>query len=70
MSETHDAKQPPCICSPAGHERFFAEVGERVSDRTTPPPTLDAATQAVRMAKAKTLSSQYRTELLPPSDAS
>ena len=29
-----------CICSPAGQEKFFLEVGVPVSTRTTPPPKL------------------------------
>jgi uncharacterized cupin superfamily protein len=35
-----------CICSPAGQEEFFAEVGVPVATRTTPTPKLDAAAQA------------------------
>jgi hypothetical protein len=30
-----------CICSPAGQENFFKEVGVPVATRTTTPPTLD-----------------------------
>lgn len=53
-----------CICSPAGQEKFFAEVGVPVSTRTTPPPQLDAAAQAKFRAKAEALAPKYRTELL------
>ncbi len=35
-----------CICSPAGHEEFFAQFGVPVATRTTPPPKLDEAAQA------------------------
>ena len=35
-----------CICSPAGQEEFFAEVGVPVATRTTPTLKLDAAAQA------------------------
>src|SRR5271157_3255338 len=31
-----------CICSPAGQEEFFLEIGVPVATRTTPPPELDA----------------------------
>jgi len=53
-----------CICSPAGQEEFFEQVGVRVATRTTLPPKLDAAAQAAFMAKVKELAPKYRTELL------
>jgi uncharacterized cupin superfamily protein len=53
-----------CICSPAGQEDFFAEVGIPVATRTTPPPPLDAAAQAAFIAKVKALAPKYKTELL------
>jgi mannose-6-phosphate isomerase-like protein (cupin superfamily) len=54
-----------CICSPAGLEDFFLEVGVRVATRTSAPPMLDEAGQAAFRAKAQALSPKYRTELLP-----
>lgn len=54
-----------CICSPAGQEEFFAEVGIAVATRTTPPPVLDAAAQAKFKTRAAALASNYRTEFLP-----
>jgi quercetin dioxygenase-like cupin family protein len=53
-----------CICSPAGQERFFMEVGVPVATRTTVPPKLDETAQAAFLAKAKALAPKYRTELL------
>ncbi len=53
-----------CICSPAGQEDFFREVGIPVATRTTPPPKLDAKQQAEFMKKAQELAPKYRTELL------
>jgi quercetin dioxygenase-like cupin family protein len=53
-----------CICSPAGQEEFFAEVGVRVATRATPPPKLDPAAQAEFRAKAEALAPKYWTELL------
>lgn len=53
-----------CICSPAGLERFFMEVGTPVATRTTPPPKLDEKQRAEFIQKAKTLAPKYRTELL------
>jgi len=53
-----------CICSPAGQEEFFIEVGVPVATRTTPPPKLDEAAQAEFTAKVVALAPKYRTELL------
>jgi len=55
-----------CLCSPAGQEEFFKEVGIPVATRTTPPPRLDDAAQAALVTKVKALAPKYRTELLPP----
>jgi quercetin dioxygenase-like cupin family protein len=55
-----------CTCSPAGQEEFFLAVGDRVSSRTAPPPQLDDAARAERMARALELAPRYRTELLKP----
>jgi uncharacterized cupin superfamily protein len=66
----HNASAEParllCICSPAGQEKFFMEVGVPVATRTTPPPKLNEKEQAAFVAKAKALAPKYRTELLPP----
>jgi quercetin dioxygenase-like cupin family protein len=53
-----------CLCSPAGQEEFFREVGVPVAHRTEPPPALDEEATAAFIAKAVALSPQYRTELL------
>jgi hypothetical protein len=53
-----------CICSPAGQEEFFIEIGVPVATRTTPPPELNAAAQSQFRAKAGELAAKYRTELL------
>jgi quercetin dioxygenase-like cupin family protein len=55
-----------CLCSPAGQEEFFMEVGVPVETRTTPPPKLDEVSQAAFVAKAQALAPKYRTELLRP----
>jgi quercetin dioxygenase-like cupin family protein len=54
-----------CICSPAGQEEFFSEIGVPVATRTMPPPKLDEAAQAAFRAKAQALAPKYRTEMLP-----
>jgi len=53
-----------CICSPAGNDAFFAEVGVPVATRTTPPPKLDAERQAEFIRNVVALAPKYRTELL------
>jgi quercetin dioxygenase-like cupin family protein len=64
----HNASTGParllCICSPAGQEEFFMEIGVPVATRTTPPPRLDEAAQAAFKAKAESLAAKYRTEFL------
>jgi quercetin dioxygenase-like cupin family protein len=53
-----------CICSPAGQEEFFLEVGVPVPTQTTAPPKLDEAAQAAFLAKVQALAPKYRTEML------
>ena len=53
-----------CICSPAGNDRFFQEVGVPVATRTTPPPELDEKQMAEFLQKAKAIAPKYRTELI------
>jgi quercetin dioxygenase-like cupin family protein len=55
-----------CLCSPAGMDEFFLEIGIPVATRTTPPPTLDKAAQAAMAAKAESLAPKYKTEFLRP----
>jgi quercetin dioxygenase-like cupin family protein len=64
----HNASDKPvrmlCLCSPAGQEEMFLEIGVPVATRTTAPPTLNAAEQAEFRAKAEALAAKYKTELL------
>lgn len=64
----HNSSSQPtrmlCICSPAGQEEFFMEIGVPVETRTTLPPKLDEAAQAEFRAKAGALAPKYRTEFL------
>ena len=53
-----------CICSPAGQEKFFLEVGVPVATRTAPPPKLSEKEQAAFIEKVKALAPKYYTELL------
>ena len=54
-----------CLCSPAGLEEFFKEVGVPVATRTASPPPLYAEAEAAFVAKVNALAPKYRTELLP-----
>jgi quercetin dioxygenase-like cupin family protein len=64
----HNSSDQPvrllCLCSPAGQEDFFAEIGVPVATRTTPPPRLDPSAQAELKAKAGALAPKHRTEFL------
>ena len=53
-----------CICSPAGNDKFFLEVGVPVATRTTPPPRLDKEQMTEFLEKVKVIAPKYRTELL------
>jgi quercetin dioxygenase-like cupin family protein len=53
-----------CICSPAGQEKFFLEVGVPVATRTTAPPKPTEEEQAALKKKAAELAPRYRTEFL------
>jgi quercetin dioxygenase-like cupin family protein len=53
-----------CLCSPAGQEKFFLEVGVPVASRTAPPPKLGKEEQEKMIAKMIELAPKYRTELL------
>ena len=53
-----------CICSPAGMDDFFREVGVPVATRTTAPPKLNENEMTAFLEKARALAPKYRTELL------
>jgi quercetin dioxygenase-like cupin family protein len=55
-----------CMCTPAGQEEFFMQIGDPLPSRTSPPPKLEKAGMGERMNKAKALAPKYRTELLLP----
>ena len=67
----HNASSGParmiCICSPAGMDRFFIEVGVPVATRTTPPPKPNEKQMEEFLEKAKALAPKYSTELLKES---
>jgi quercetin dioxygenase-like cupin family protein len=53
-----------CLCSPAGMENFFLQIGIPVESRTSPGPKLDKAAQEKLVAKIKKLAPKFRTEML------
>ena len=59
-----EAARLMCLCSPAGQEEFFEEVGVRLGSRTEAPPKLDAAAAEAFKKKALELAPKYKTELL------
>ena len=65
-NKSHKPARLLCLCSPAGQEEFFREVGVPVATRTTPPPALDSAQQQELKAKTEALAPKYKTELLKP----
>jgi uncharacterized cupin superfamily protein len=64
----HNASSEPvrmtCVCSPAGTDEFFLEVGVPVASRTTPPPRLDGEQAVEFLKKIRATTPKYHTELL------
>ena len=64
----HNSSDQPvrllCLCSPAGQENFFLQIGIPVETRTAAPPKLDQEAQEKLLAKMKELAPRFRTELL------
>jgi quercetin dioxygenase-like cupin family protein len=63
-NESKEAARLLCVCSPAGLEQMFLELGVPVATRTTAPPKPDATDQEAFRARAEALAPKYRTELL------
>jgi len=64
----HNASSKPvrmiCICSPAGNDEFFLEVGVPMPTRTTPPPRLDGEQMVEFLEEVKAIAPKYGIELL------
>ena len=64
----HNASSKPvrmiCICSPAGNDEFFREVGVSVATGTTPPPRIDGEQQVQFLKKVRAIAPKYGIELL------
>ncbi len=55
-----------CLCLPAGQEEFFLEVGDRLPNRTAPPPVLSPEAATQRRDLVLSLVGRYHSEFLPP----
>lgn len=55
-----------CVCSPAGQEELFLQLGDPVESAAGPPPVLTEAQAAERRAKAAALAPLFRTEFVRP----
>jgi len=53
-----------CMCSPAGQDEYFMEVGDILKSRTDTPPVLTEAEQMARKQKAQDLALRYQTEFI------
>jgi len=53
-----------CMCSPAGQDDYFTQVGDPVNGRTAPPPELNDDEVTERRRRARTLAARFRTEML------
>ena len=63
-NKSNKAARLLCMCTPAGQDEFFLEVGDPVASRSAPPPKLSDAERLDRVQRAKALAGKYRTELL------
>lgn len=55
-----------CMCTPAGQDEFFMQVGDVVDGPHSPPPMLSGEELQKRKARAMELAPRYRTEMLGP----
>jgi quercetin dioxygenase-like cupin family protein len=53
-----------CMCTPAGQDEFFLQVGDLVDNFDSPQPDLTEAERDERRARALQLAPQYQTEML------
>ncbi|MEV6322466.1 cupin domain-containing protein [Nocardia sp. NPDC051787] len=53
-----------CMCTPAGQEEYFAEIGAVLDSPTDTPPPLTEAEESQQREKARQLAAKYRSELV------
>ena len=63
-NKSKEAARLLSLCSPAGQEEFFLEIGVPVPTRTTPPPKPSPSEREALKAKIASLAPKYKTELL------
>ncbi len=64
QNRSNEAARLLCLCSPAGQEELFREIGVPVPTRTTAPPRPAPAEKEAFKAKIASLALKYKTELL------
>ena len=64
QNSSNEAVRLLCLCSPAGQEELFREIGVPVPTRTTAPPRPTPAEQEALKARIASLAPKYKTELL------
>ena len=65
---THAPARLLCTVSPSGLEKFFAEFGDPVPMRTSPPPPLSDAERHERLQRAASKAPEYGIQMLPPAE--
>ncbi len=55
-----------CMCTPAGQEEFFAEVGTKLASKNDVPEKMSPAEMEAWGKRAAEIAPKYRTEILPP----
>jgi len=63
---SHSQARMLCMCTPAGQEEFFLEIGDQVSSRTAKAPELSEEEKVKFIKKASALAPEYRTEIIKP----
>ena len=58
-----------CTAVPAGLEAYFAEFGDRVKSRTSPPPDLSDEEKQARLRRAVAVAPDFGMEILLPAGA-
>lgn len=53
-----------CMCTPAGQDEYFMQIGDIVSGKDAPPPQLSDEELARRRKRAGELASTFRSEFL------
>jgi quercetin dioxygenase-like cupin family protein len=55
-----------CLCSPAGQEEFFVEVGTKLASKNDKPAKMSPDEMAAWGKRASEIAPKYRTEIMKP----